>query len=1036
MAASLSVTQLSSGNPVYEKYYRQVDLSNTGRVGASDAALFLKKSGLADLVLGKIWDLADAEQKGFLNKREFFIALRLVACAQNGLDVSLSSLHLAVVPPKFHDTSSPQLVAGAVPSDVPWAVRPEEKVKFDAIFESLSPLNGMLSGDKVKPVLLNSKLPVDVLGRVWELSDIDRDGMLDRDEFAVAMYLVYRALEKEPVPMSLPAPLVPPSKRKKSALPIVVPLLPSPPSAKELRQSLPAGGMLPSKSPPVPIAVKWVVSPADRVKYDEVFLKTDKDQDGLVSGPEVRDIFLKTGLPASTLAGIWELCDTKDCGKLSKEQFALALHLINQKLTKGVEPPQTLTGDMIPPSERLTPHQSSTPSSLVADFSAIKELDSLSNEIMDLQREKTTVEQDIKENEDSIKQRTCEVQELQDEVARESEELQRLQAQRQEIQEVLGELDQQKASLEEQLGLIRQQSSQESQLISSLQAELSSQQSQMSGYEEELERAREELRKLQLETAQLEEKVEAGKVQLEPLQQELHSAQQETAEMQCKLSELQEAEDGVKGQLTWRSHLQRGMVNGTSEAERAETPEQQEDPETTSSPQEAQEELYTDWDTTKQADTPAERSSPVSSPANTVSEREEVTETASILKKESFDVQPNPPPQQASPSAESGLDFFQSDPFTDGDPFKDDPFGKVDVSDPFGGDPFKGTDPFASDSFFKQPSADPFSAGGDPFSNTTGSAAPADSFGTAASNTREPDLFSTTSGNTGEPDLFNTGEPDLFNTGEPDLFNTGKPDHFNTGEPDLFNTGKPDLFNTGEPDLFNTAAGNTGEPDLFSTAAGSAGLPTTDVLQSNDPFAPGGNAVSAAPDTADPFASFFGNDSFGSGFADFSTLSKSNGPDPFNTSSAPDVFSNKNVFAEEVPKSQDMPPALPPKTGTPTRPPPPPPGKRSSLSRSESSDSYKRSDPFQTQGLGDPSQPESQDEKLRAAFSTSSPSKAPPDPANFSSFNSYPTEEDLIEWAKRESEREEKERLARLTQQEEEDLELAIALSKSEISEA
>ncbi|XP_041125899.1 epidermal growth factor receptor substrate 15-like isoform X2 [Polyodon spathula] len=1011
MAASLSLTQLSSGNPVYEKYYRQVDLSNTGRVGASDAALFLKKSGLADLVLGKIWDLADAERKGFLNKREFFIALRLVACAQNGLDVSLSSLHLAVVPPKFHDTSSPQLVAGAVPIDVPWAVKPEEKVKFDAIFESLSPVNGMLSGDKVKPVLLNSKLPVDVLGRVWELSDIDRDGMLDRDEFAVAMYLVYRALEKEPVPMSLPASLVPPSKRKKSALPSVVPLLPSPPSAKELRQSLPAGGMLPSKSPPVPIAVKWVVSPADRAKYDEVFLKTDKDQDGLVSGPEVRDIFLKTGLPSSTLADIWELCDTKDCGKLSKEQFALALHLINQKLTKGVDPPQALTGDMIPPSDRLT-HQGNVPSSLVADFSAIKELDSLSNEIVDLQREKTTVEQDIKENEDSIKQRTNEVQELQDEVARESEELQRLQAQRQEIQEVLGELDQQKTALEEQLSLIRQQSSQESQLISSLQAELSSQQSRVSGYEEELGRAQEELRKLQLEMAQMEQKVEAGKVRLEPLQQELHSTQQETIKVQSKLSELQEAEEGVKGQLTWRSHLQSGMVNGTSEGERAETPEQQEDPDATSSPQEAEEELYTDWDTTKQADTPAERSSPVSSCADTMSEREVVTETASIPKEESFDAQPNPSPQQASPSAQSGLDFFQSDPFTDNDPFKDDPFGKVDVSDPFGGDPFKGTDPFASDSFFKQPSADPFSSvGGDPFRNTTGSTVPADSFGAAAGNTGEPDLFSTTSSNTGEPDLFNTGEPDLFNTGE------------------------TDLFNTGEPDLFNTAASKAGEPDLFGTVAGSTGLPTMDVLKSNDPFAPGGTAVYTAPDAADPFASFFGNDSFGSGFADFSTLSKSNGPDPFSTSSAPDVFSSKNVFAEEVPKSQDTPPALPPKIGTPTRPPPPPPGKRSSLSRSESSDSYKRSNQFQTPGLGDPSQPESQDEKLRDPFSTSSPSKAPPDPANFSSINSYPTEEDLIEWAKRESEREEKERLARLTQQEQEDLELAIALSKSEISE-
>lgn len=32
---------------------------------------------------------------------------------------------------------------------------------------------------------MNSKLSIDVLKRVWELSDIDKDGMLDSDEFAV-----------------------------------------------------------------------------------------------------------------------------------------------------------------------------------------------------------------------------------------------------------------------------------------------------------------------------------------------------------------------------------------------------------------------------------------------------------------------------------------------------------------------------------------------------------------------------------------------------------------------------------------------------------------------------------------------------------------------------------------------------------------------------------------------------------------------------------------------------------------------------------
>ena len=32
---------------------------------------------------------------------------------------------------------------------------------------------------------MNSKLPLDTLGRIWDLSDIDKDGFLDRDEFTI-----------------------------------------------------------------------------------------------------------------------------------------------------------------------------------------------------------------------------------------------------------------------------------------------------------------------------------------------------------------------------------------------------------------------------------------------------------------------------------------------------------------------------------------------------------------------------------------------------------------------------------------------------------------------------------------------------------------------------------------------------------------------------------------------------------------------------------------------------------------------------------
>ncbi|XP_071198897.1 epidermal growth factor receptor substrate 15-like 1 isoform X7 [Salvelinus alpinus] len=607
MAALTSLTQLSSGNPVYENFYRQVDPGNTGRVGPTEAALFLKKSGLPDVTLGKIWDLADPDGKGFLDKQGFYVALRLVACAQSGQDISLTSLNLTIPPPKFKDTSSPSLSTSSVSSEPHWAVRPEEKGKFDGIFESLAPVSGLLSGDKVKPVLINSKLPLDVLGKVWDLSDIDKDGHLDGDEFAVAMHLVYRALEKEPVPSVLPSSLIPPNKRKKSlvgSLPGTVPVLPaSPPPPKDSLRSTPSHGSMNSLNSAGSLSpkhtlksaqhsVNWVVPVTDRGRFDEIFLKTDLDLDGFVSGMEVKDIFMHSGLPQNLLAHIWALADTRQMGKLTREQFSLAMHFIQQKVSKGMDPPQALTPDMIPPSERGTPvpvcttpshsmsgyvtpvssemaalsemrRDSSSSVGSGSEFTGIKELDDISQEIAQLQREKFTLEQDIRDAEEAIRHKSSEVQEMQNDLDRETCSLQELEAQKQDAQERLEEMDQQKAKLEDMLNDVRIQCNEESQMISSLQNQIHSQETDLQSQEEELSRAKADLNRLQLEESQMEQSLTAGKFQLETIIRSLKATQDEINQARSKLSQIQDSQQEMNKSIEQYNSTLNGTHRGS-----------------------------------------------------------------------------------------------------------------------------------------------------------------------------------------------------------------------------------------------------------------------------------------------------------------------------------------------------------------------------------------------------------------------------------------------------------------------------------------
>lgn len=143
------------------------------------------------------------------------------------------------------------------------------------------------------------------------------------------MHLVYKALEKHAIPNVLPVELMPPAKRKDSStmnssilsrgLDGVKPDAPPPPAKIEHSvppsRPPPLAPAPPSPIPPVvsastaapqpPPSSAWVVTPEEKAKSDALFIKSDIDRDGFVSGQEIKDVFLQSGVSQAILAHIW-----------------------------------------------------------------------------------------------------------------------------------------------------------------------------------------------------------------------------------------------------------------------------------------------------------------------------------------------------------------------------------------------------------------------------------------------------------------------------------------------------------------------------------------------------------------------------------------------------------------------------------------------------------------------------------------------------------------------------------------------------------
>uniref|UniRef100_A0AAX7V631 Intersectin-1 n=1 Tax=Astatotilapia calliptera TaxID=8154 RepID=A0AAX7V631_ASTCA len=95
----------------------------------------------------------------------------------------------------------------------------------------------------------------------------------------------------------------------------------------------------------------WAVPQSSRLKYRQLFNSHDKMMSGHLTGPQARTILMQSSLPQTQLATIWSLSDIDQDGKLTAEEFILAMHLIDMAMS-GLPLPPVLPPEYLPPSFR------------------------------------------------------------------------------------------------------------------------------------------------------------------------------------------------------------------------------------------------------------------------------------------------------------------------------------------------------------------------------------------------------------------------------------------------------------------------------------------------------------------------------------------------------------------------------------------------------------------------------------------------------------------------------------------------------------
>ncbi|CAF0755063.1 unnamed protein product [Adineta ricciae] len=205
-----------------------------------------------------------------------------------------------------------------------WRMSADERMRYEAYFQQCGPMQGYLTGEQARDFFVKSGLPGDILRKIWDLADITTDGRLDKREFAIACYLIaFQVQKKGPLPSTLPPSLLSDTT--------VVTTVDAPAANKPAGRPNISNQQLtgPITKPTGATSVSPIaITPANRSKYLQQFhsLPEGMKTGGYITGLQAKNILLQTGLAHALLHQIWNLADYDKDGRLSADEFVIAMH--------------------------------------------------------------------------------------------------------------------------------------------------------------------------------------------------------------------------------------------------------------------------------------------------------------------------------------------------------------------------------------------------------------------------------------------------------------------------------------------------------------------------------------------------------------------------------------------------------------------------------------------------------------------------------------------------------------------------------------